>query len=134
MLSKEIKNLMGNLEIRTALDRHWEFTGKDIDRSHEIYCDDVVVEFPQSGERILGKQNIYELRKHYPATLGFKILRTRGEGSLWVTEYIITYDGSPVNVVCIMEFRDNKIAHETLYFGDPFEPPEWRSKWVERTD
>ena len=125
---------MGNLEIRTALDRHWEFTGKDIDRSHEIYCDDVVVEFPQSGERISGKQNIYELRKHYPATLGFKILRTRGEGSLWVTEYIITYDGSPVNIVCIMEFRDDKIAHETLYFGDPFEPPEWRSEWVEKTD
>ena len=125
---------MGNLEIRTALDRHWELTGKDIDRSHEIYCDDVVVEFPQSGERISGKQNIYELRKHYPATLGFKILRTLGEGSLWVTEYIITYDGSPVIVVCIMEFRDDKIAHETLYFGDPFEPPKWRSKWVERTD
>ena len=123
---------MGNLEIRTALDRHWEFTGKDIDKSHEIYCDDVVVEFPQSGERILGKQNIYELRKHYPASLGFKILRTRGEGSIWVTEYIITYDGSPVNVVCIMEFRNDKIARETLYFGDPFDPPKWRSKWVER--
>ena len=52
---------------------------------------------------------------------------------LWVTEYIITYDGRPVNVVCIMEFIDEKIAHETLYFGDPFEPPEWRSKWVEKT-
>ena len=131
---KEFKTIMSNIEIRTALDHHWEFTGVDIDRSHEIYRDDVVVEFPQSGERISGKQNIYELRKHYPATLGFKILRTRGEGDLWVTEYIITYDGRPVNVVCIMEFRDNKIAHETLYFGDPFEPPEWRSKWVERTD
>jgi hypothetical protein len=32
----------------------------------------------------------------------------------------------------IMEFKDNKVAHETLYFGDPFEPPEWRSQWVER--
>ena len=124
---------MGNLEIRNALDRHWEFTGVDIDKSHEIYRDDVIVEFPQSGERIIGKRNLYELRKHYPAKLGFKILRTRGEGSLWVTEYIITYDGRPVNVACVMEFIDEKIAHETLYFGDPFEPPEWRSKWVEKT-
>lgn len=80
------------------------------------------------------KKNLYELRKHYPAKLGFKILRTRGEESLWVTEYIITYDGRPVNVVCIMEFIDEKIAHETLYFGDPFKPPEWRSKWVEKVD
>jgi hypothetical protein len=124
---------LGDQEIRAALDRHWEFTGVDIDQSHEIYHDDVIVEFPQSGERISGKKNLYELRINYPAKLGFKILRTRGEGSLWVTEYVITYDGRPVNVACIMEFKDNKISHETLYFGDPFAPPEWRSKWVERT-
>lgn len=124
---------LNNEEIRAILDRHWEFTGVDIDRSHEIYHEDVIVEFPQSGERISGKYNIYELRKHYPAKFAFKILRTRGEGSFWVTEYIITYDGGrPVNVVCIMEFRDNKIAHETLYFGDPFDPHKWRSQWVER--
>jgi hypothetical protein len=49
------------------LGRYWEAT-KDLDLVivHEIYHDDVVVEFPQSGERILGKQNIYELRAHYP--------------------------------------------------------------------
>ena len=69
------------------------------------------------------------------AKVSFKILRTRGQGSLWVTEYIITYDGgTSVYVVCIMEFRDDKIAHETLYFGDPFEPPKWRSQRVERID
>lgn len=124
---------MGDQEIRAALDHHWKFTGVDIDQSHEIYHDDVKVEFPQSGERISGKKNLYELRKNYPAKLGFRILRTRGEGSLWVTEYVITYDGRPVNVACIMEFKDNRISHETLYFGDPFTPPEWRSKWVERT-
>jgi hypothetical protein len=31
-----------------------------------------------------------------------------------------------------MEFRDGKVARETIYFADPFEPPEWRSQWVER--
>ena len=30
----------------------------------------------------------------------------RGEGNLWITELIITYDGRPVDVVAIMEFRD----------------------------
>jgi hypothetical protein len=103
----------------------------DLVGTHEIYHDDVVVEFPQSGERILGKQNIYELRAHYPSKLTFKILRVRGEGNIWVTEYIITYDGRPVNIVNIMEFKDGKVARETLYFADPFEPPEWQSQWVE---
>jgi hypothetical protein len=124
---------LNNQEIRAILDRYWEATvALDLERIHEIYRDDVVVEFPQSGERILGKENIYELRAHYPAKLSFKILRTRGEGNLWITELIITYDGRPVNVVSIMEFEDGKIAHETHYYAESFEPPEWRSQWVER--
>jgi hypothetical protein len=124
---------MDNQEIRAVLDHYWEATvARDIDRSHKIYNDDVIVEFPQSGERISGKRNIYELRAHYPSKLSFKILRVRGEGNLWISEIVITYDGRPVNAVSIMEFRDGKVARETYYFGDPFEPPEWRSQWVER--
>ena len=125
---------MNNQEIRAALDHHWEAAvALDIDRSHDIYRDDVIVEFPQSGERISGKHNIYELRAHYPAKVTFKILRVRGEGNLWITELVITYNGGrPVNAVNIMEFRDGKVGRETIYFADPFEPPEWRSQWVER--
>jgi hypothetical protein len=130
MISRKILN---NPEILAILDRYWEATlALDLVRVHEIYHDDVVVEFPQSGERILGKQNIYELRVHYPAKLTFKILRVRGEGNLWITERIITYDGRPVCVVTVMEFRDGKVADEMHYFADPFESPEWRSQWVER--
>jgi len=104
----------------------------DLERVHEYYHDDVVVEFPQSGERIRDKHNIHELRKHYPTKTRYKILRTRGEANFWVTELIVTYeDERPVNGVAIMEFRDDKIAHETLYFAYPFEPPNWRSQWVE---
>jgi SnoaL-like domain len=114
-----------NQEISAALDRYWKATvDLDLDKAHEIYHDDVIVEFPQSGERIFGERNLYELRAHYPAKLSFKILRTRGKENLWITELIITYDGRPVNVVSIMEFKDGKVVHETHYYADPFEPPE----------
>jgi hypothetical protein len=33
----------------------------------------------------------------------------------------------------IMEFRAGKVARESLYFGDPWEPPAWRAKWVQQT-
>ena len=124
---------MDNQELRAALDRHWKATvALDLDKAHEIYHDDVIVEFPQSGERISSERNLYELRAHYPAKVTFKIHRVLGEGNLWVTELVITYDERPVNVVTIMEFKDGKVAHETHYYADPFEPPEWRSQWVER--
>ena len=124
---------MNNQEMRAILDRYWEATvALDLDGVDEFYHDDVVVEFPQSGERIRGRHNIYELRAHYPAKVTFKILRVRGEGNLWITELVITYDGGrPVHAIGVMEFRDSKIAHETHYYAAPFEPPEWRSQWVE---
>ena len=64
--------------------------------------------------------------------LNLVFLRSFGlgeRGNLWITELIITYDGRPVNVVSVMEFRDGKVAHETHYYADPFEPPQWRSQW-----
>ena len=125
---------MNDDAVRAALERHWSVSGADDpDTVHEIYRDDVVVEYPQSGERIVGTANLQALREAYPAKLTFDIRRISGTGELWVTEYVITYDDKPVNVVSIMEFRDNKVARETLYFADPFEAPEWRAQWVERS-
>ena len=63
---------MENQEIRTALDRHWAASAAgDIEAEHEIYHDDVLVEYPQSGERIRGRHNIQALRGHHPAKLSF---------------------------------------------------------------
>jgi len=119
--------------IRSALERHWSVSAKDEpDFVDEIYHDDVEVEYPQSGERILGKANLRALRVAYPADLRFRVWRIRGAGDLWVTEYVIAYDGKPVNVVSVMEFRGEKVGRETLYFADPFDAPAWRSQWVER--
>jgi hypothetical protein len=57
-----------------------------------------------------------------------------GGGDLWITEFILTYDGKPSYTVSIMEFRDDKVARETQYFADPFVAPAWRAQWIERMD
>jgi hypothetical protein len=130
---------MEDQETRAALEEHWSGSPADdletaLDKADLIYHDDVVVEYPQSGERILGRRNLRALREAYPANVDFAIRRIRGGGDLWVTEYVITYDGGPVHTVSIMEFEAGKVARETLYFADPFEAPEWRAQWVERME
>jgi ketosteroid isomerase-like protein len=126
---------MDDRVIRAALDRHWVASAAgELDAEHEIYHDDVVVEYPQSGERIFGRRNIQALRGHHPSTLRFTIRRVIGCGDLWVSEYVISYDGRPVYTVSIMEFREGKVARETQYFADPFEPPAWRAQWVEQIE
>jgi hypothetical protein len=126
---------MENPDIRAALDRHWAASAAgDIEAEHEIYHDDAIIDYPQSGERIYGRRNIQALRGHYPARQEFFIRRVLGVGDLWITEYIITYDGKPIYTVSIMELRDGKVAHETQYFADPFQPPAWRAQWVGRME
>jgi SnoaL-like domain len=123
---------MEDQETRAALDRHWAASAAgDQDVEHEIYHDVVVVDYPQSGERICGRRNLQALRSHHPARLDFTIGRILGGGDLWITEYVIDYDGKPAFTVSIMEFRDGKVVHETQYFADPFDPPAWRSQWAE---
>jgi hypothetical protein len=102
-----------------------------MDAVHEIYHDDAVIEYPQSGERILGREKLRALREAHPAKLDFSVQRIVGSGDLWITEYVISYDGKPVNTISIMLFDGDRVTRETLYFADPFDPPEWRSEWVE---
>ena len=124
---------MEDPEIRAALDRHWAASdADDFEVEHEIYQEDAVLEYPQSGERIRGRRNIQASRTVQPNQKRFTVRRTVGAGDLWVTEFVFTYDGRPSYTVSIMEFRDGKVARETQYFGDPFEPGPSRAHLVER--
>jgi ketosteroid isomerase-like protein len=125
---------MNDEKFRRKLEHHWATADRgDQSAAHEIYHDDVVVDWPQSGERVKGRANLQALREHYPKELRFATRRILGGGDLWITEYVITYDGRPVHTVSIMELRDGNVARETHYFADPFDPPEWRSRWVEHS-
>ena len=122
-------------QIRADLNKHWQASAAgDSDTEHEIYADDSICDYPQSGERILGRKNLQALRSHHPGKpSGFNVKRIVGNGDLWVTEYTIVYKGQQSFTVSIMEFRNGKVVHETQYYADPFEAPAWRKQWVQQT-
>jgi ketosteroid isomerase-like protein len=124
----------GEREIRAALEQHWAASAAgDVETEHNIYLDDAICDYPQSGERIHGRRNIQALRSHHPGKpSGFTVRRIVGQGNVWVTEYVIVYQGKPAYTVSIMEFAGDRVVHETQYFADPFEAPAWRTQWVER--
>ncbi|HWI02124.1 MAG TPA: nuclear transport factor 2 family protein [Propionibacteriaceae bacterium] len=126
---------MDESTVRAMIEDHFDTATDNFVQSSEIYADDAVLEFPQSGERIRGKANIIAFRSAYPARVTFDRLRTIGRHDLWVNEYVIRYDDqTSLNVVGIMEFRDDKVVRERIYFGEPWEPPAWRAQWVEPMD
>lgn len=126
---------MNDRSVRLALERHWEASdANDFNAEHEIYHEDAVLDYPQSGERIRGRRNIQESRTVQPNKKRFTVRRMIGGGDLWVTEFVLTYDGRPSYVVSIMEFRKGKVAHETQYFADRFDPGPSRAHLVERIE
>jgi hypothetical protein len=126
---------MDDQETRAALNRHWAASeAADYEVEHEIYQEDVVLDYPQSGERIHGRRSIRASRSEHPAKRRFEIHRVFGSGDIWVTEYVIVYDDRPYYTISLMEFSDGKVIHETQYFADPFPAPAWRSRWTESVD
>ena len=124
---------MDDQAVRAALQRHWDASdANDFEAEHDIYREDAVLDYPQSGERIRGRRNIQESRFVQPNAKRFTVRRIIGGGDLWVTEFILTYDGRPSYVVSIMEFREGLVARETQYFADAFDTSPTRAHLVER--
>src|SRR5262249_24830852 len=100
---------------RAVLDQHWAASASgDLEAEHQIYDENVLCEYPQSGEKIHGRRNLKALRGHHPGKpSGFMIRRIEGMNDLWVTEYIINYEKSVVQTVSIMEFQNGRVIHET---------------------
>jgi hypothetical protein len=112
------------------LEQHFEYARTDPDRAHAMYTEDAVLEFPQSGERFVGVENMREWRSNYPANTSFEFREVRGQDDLWIAELSVRYDDGPESFgVAIHELRGDKIARETIYLAEGFEPPEFRAQW-----
>ncbi|WP_448004894.1 nuclear transport factor 2 family protein [Agromyces bauzanensis] len=106
----------------------------DIDGMDAVFHEDAVMEWPQSGERIVGGENRRGVYRAFPRLPKITPRRVVGEGDLWIAEADLDYgDGAVYQTVFIFELRDGKIAKETAYWSQPFPAPDWRAEWVERT-
>ena len=126
---------------------------RDLDAQAAVCAADMVTEYPQSGERFRGWANIRAVAENYPGGLpkdlsgkvigsedkwvvgpSFNVLRIEGTGDVYTVIGSATYpDGLTWQVVSLVELRAGKIARTTELFGAPFDAPDCRSKWAERS-
>jgi hypothetical protein len=117
-----------------VMQRFWEFAGADVEFAGEIYHDDAVLEFPQSGERFEGVGSFTEWRRQYPAEVSYRVRRMTLRDDLGVTELSVAYDGgAEMFGVQLLEFRGDKVARERIYVMEGWEAPEWRAPWRSET-
>ncbi|MDQ3771335.1 MAG: nuclear transport factor 2 family protein [Actinomycetota bacterium] len=125
---------MEDEEIRQLLEDHWErhANSNDFEAAHAIYHEDAVLEWPQSGERFIGKETFRAMREGAPP-LEFKTWRIMGSGDFWTAENLMRVaGGEPSLTANILEFRDGKVVKEVVYITQPFEASADRAQWAER--
>ncbi len=107
---------------------------KKIEIMDELFHDDAVMDWPQSGEKVVGAENRRGIYNSFPQLPTITPRRMISDGELVVAEATLAYgDGPSYKTVFIFEFRDGKIAVETAYWSDAFEAPAWRAQWVEKS-
>lgn len=146
---------VGNLQV---VKRYAQaLSGDDFDTQDSLLHDDFVLEYPQSGERIRGRANRRAIVENYPSRieagttpsldriigmddefvprsggLGWGVLHLAGSGDEFQMTGTIRYaDAQTWHMIALLTLRHGKIWREIDYFAAPFEPPAWRSQFVE---
>ena len=147
---------MTDLTNREIVERFIEsLSAPDVGVADQYLAEDLIEDYPQSGERIRGRANRKAVFDNYPGraqhefgqgkvrtivgddrwvmTPAMSLLRINGSGERFTSTGLITYpNGDTWHIIQLIELREGKIARLTTYFAAPFEAPAWRAKWVER--
>lgn len=123
-------------EIARLLREHWEVhaNAADFETAHAIYHEDAVLEWPQSGERFVGKDTFRRMRENAPNPV-FTTWRVTGAGDHWTAENFMSVEGGEAQMTAsILQLRGDKVAHEIVYITQPFEAAPERATLATRFD
>jgi hypothetical protein len=123
---------MSEQQNRNTLERYFQAVEqRDLDAMEELLHDDYVEEYPQSGERIRGKDNWRKIAENYPGLPNLLDHSYVVSGDLGVMKMTLDYGGNRIYACEVIDFQEGKIKRVRAYFGEPFEAPDWRAQWVE---
>lgn len=105
---------------------------RKIEVMDELFHDDATMDWPQSRERVAGAENRRAIYSAFPQLPIITPRRMTSAGNLVVAEASLDYGGPVYETVFIFELDGGKITKETAYWSEAFDPPDWRSQWVER--
>lgn len=124
-----------NADTRELVERYWATMNRnDFWAVGDLLHDDFVLDYPQSGERIRGRENNSRLNAEYPSAgpWQFTVGRTLVDGDQATTDVRVRGAELDARVISFFEVRDGLIWRMTEYWPDPFDPPADRAHLVER--
>jgi len=95
--------------------------------------DDMVMEWPQSGERFRGRENVLgamgavEVKPQFAGSP-----RLIGSGQTWVLMVPLRYGEDVLQYVAVLELAEGRIRRATGYWGAPFPAQDARAAFLDR--
>ncbi|MEU4731684.1 nuclear transport factor 2 family protein [Streptomyces sp. NPDC023588] len=114
----------------------WErIEARDWTAVAQLIAEDAVIEWPVSGERIVGRANFIAVNSDdgYADERSVQLLRILADGDLVVTEVEIPQDHVVYRAVSLWTVREGEIVEAREYWTSPGQDPapRWRSGYVE---
>lgn len=120
---------------RQTVERFWQAMGaNDFPAAAKCLDAEYVLEWPQSGERIRGRENFVAVNVHYPAAGPWRVTihRLIADAGGVASEVTVTDGVITGRAITFFELRDSLIVRQTEYWPDPMAAAPWRAQWVER--
>ncbi len=118
---------------RETMERFWAAAESgDLDTLTSLVAPDIVMEWPQSGERFTGIDNALgalRAQDQKPEPAGEPALE--GCGDVWVARAPLRYGSDIYHYVGVFTLRDGMIRRSTEYFGAPFPPNPARAAFTD---
>jgi limonene-1,2-epoxide hydrolase len=86
---------------------------------------DCVIDWPCSGERIVGRSDFASIQARYPTKTGhwnFEVHRLVADADVVVSEVTVTDGEQSARVVAISELEGNQIARQIEYWPVSYDP------------
>ena len=100
-----------------------------------VFVDGIEIDWPCSGERIVGRADFVAIQERYPTTTGrwdFDVHRMVGDGRTVVSEVTVTDGVQTARVVAFSDVVDGQIVRQVEYWPAAYEPPADRADLVRR--
>jgi len=120
---------------RRIVERFWRaMNSNDWQVAGLLLHDDFVLDWPQSGERIRGRENFAAVNGNYPAAgpWRFTVNRVVGDEEGAASDVAVTDGAVEARVVSFFAMRDGLIWRVTEFWPEPFAAAGWRAAWVEQ--
>lgn len=124
----DVAAMREGVEIMLGLDGN----GLSPEAESRLRHEDYVMEMPQTGERIRGRDAMRAMQEAFPVPPSITLRRVVGSGRVWVVEGSNDYAGDVWHVVVVFELdADGSVVRDTRYYTRASEAPSWRAAWVE---